>query len=194
MVCDRKEILPWIAVALYVNAVLWSIPYVRPLSRALRSGGVPNWFLGGASVVFAASALLSGFAKARRRGRATKRRIASLLLATGLYAGLIGYLSPIPDEVVHVAEYGVLGLLYGWALGDGAGAWSPWLAVLATGVTGVMDEITQGVTPGRVCDPRDMLTNVVSGGLAIWMLRPNDWIRPSAAPPAADDPRLVTPR
>ncbi len=160
----------WLVVALYVNALLWSIPWVRPMTRAISQAGYSRWTLGGLGVVFALAALAVAFVWARRSGQSLGRSTASLSLFAGAYAGLLWYLSPIPEEVVHVAEYGVLGMLFSRAFGDGAGSSTRWLSVVATGVVGIVDELTQGVTPGRVCDPRDMFVNVLAGAIPLWLL------------------------
>jgi hypothetical protein len=149
----------WLVLALYVNAILWSIPVVRPLSRVLQHAGWSRWALGGFGVLFAVSAL--GVALARRR-------YAALFFCAAAYGALLWYLSPIPDEVVHVAEYGALGVLFSWAMEGGR---SPWLVVAATGVVGVLDEITQGATPGRFYDRRDIVVNLIAGAIPLWLVR-----------------------
>ncbi len=160
----------WLVVALYVNALLWSIPWVRPIARAISQAGYSRWTLGGLGVVFALAALAGAVVWARRSGRSAGRSAASLSLSAGAYAALVWYLSPIPEEVVHIAEYGVLGMLFSRAFDGVAGSSARWLSVVATGAVGIVDELTQGVTPGRVCDPRDVVVNLLSGAIPLWLL------------------------
>ena len=77
-----------------------------------------------------------------------------------------------PDERTHLIEYGVVALLIHAALSeraDGGGRVPApaLLAVLGTALVGVLDEIIQGVLPGRVFDPWDILFNCLAGLVAV---------------------------
>jgi hypothetical protein len=149
----------WLLVALYVNAILWTIPLQRPFGQALRGLPLGNLGLAGVGTVFALAVL----AWALRRSQSP----AVVALGAAGYAGLVALLSPVPDEIVHLAEYGVLGMCLRGALGDRPRAC--WLAIGGTGAVGLLDEWIQGSTPGRFFDWRDVVANLVSGAIPVWL-------------------------
>jgi VanZ family protein len=122
--------------------------------------------VGGAAVAWAA-----------RRG-AGPREWATLLAAGGIYAGLAASME-IVQERAHLAEYGILALLFREALaaraaasgapaagararvGPGPGA------CLLTAAAGWSDELVQAVLPNRVYDLRDVGFNTMAGALAV---------------------------
>lgn len=95
------------------------------------------------------------------------------------YAGLIFYLSSLPhpteelpswfgpfnDKLIHVVEYGVLGILLYRALRWASGAWFAthawWLASLGAVLYGVTDEIHQSFVPPREADHLDVVADAV---------------------------------
>jgi VanZ family protein len=158
----------WLPAALWTTLALSALPYTPALRAALVKRGVRAGPLVAFAVLFAAGALAWGVVSAWR----TPRRWRAVAVATSaavVYAALIDDLTTVPIEVTHVVEYGVLGLLVWHALGwRGGGA--PWLAVAAAGAVGVVDELTQAVTPGRFCDPRDIAANFVSAALPVWVV------------------------
>ncbi len=91
-------------------------------------------------------------------------------LIHGLYACLILAVSSIPgpdlpestglvsDKVLHFGEYGLLGLLGGWAYL--ANRRRLWFLVLFGLAFGGLDELWQSYVPGRVCDFADYLADV----------------------------------
>ena len=147
-----------LAVSLYANAIFWSIPWVRPAANALRQGGAPRWVIGAAGVVFAVAIV----AWALRRARP-----AAVVAASAVYGALVFYLRAIPDEVVHIAEYGGLGLVLAWAFGGK----SPVAAIVTASVIGLLDEWTQGATPGRYFDWRDVVVNTIAAAVPVVILR-----------------------
>lgn len=75
-------------------------------------------------------------------------------------------------ERSHLIEYGVIALLMHEALTErrrsGRHVPAPWLiAILATGLVGVVDESVQIFLPERVFDPIDMLFNLFASALAV---------------------------
>ena len=156
----ERPALRWLFVALYVNAVFWSIPWVRPASNALRQAGA-RWVFGAAGIVFAAAVV----GVALRHAHWTA--VAGAML---VYAALVAYLQGIPDEVVHLAEYGGLGLIVRWALGTAPGAAKSGVAIVLTAALGFLDEWTQGVTPGRYFDWRDVIVNTVAAAVPVVLL------------------------
>lgn len=151
-----------LVVAVYVDAVLWSIPAVRPISEAVVRAGYSRWLIGSAGLAFAAGAIVYGWRRLRARAAAA---------AALAYGALIAYLSAAPDEVVHIAEYGVLSLLAWWMLAPAAGRGAPWAALALTSLVGFVDECTQGATPGRYFDWRDVAVNSIAAAVPIWLGR-----------------------
>jgi len=147
-----------LATSIYVNAVLWSVPFVRPMSEAIVRAGAPRWLLGSAGVVFAAAVV--GWAWYRLRPPLAGA-------ATVIYGALVAYLRVVPNEIIHLAEYGVLSLLTWWTLAPIAGRRAPWTALALTSLVGLLDEWTQGATPGRFFDWRDVAVNAVAAAVPI---------------------------
>jgi VanZ family protein len=87
----------------------------------------------------------------------------------GIVAAFMGYiyqLRDIPEEAIHVAEYGVIGIFVYRALSHRCRDYSIYLiAALIVGMIGVLDEYIQWVVPSRVFDLRDIRTNFIAGGL-----------------------------
>ena len=101
------------------------------------------------------------------------------MLAAG-WAGLIFWMSsrsamPIKqpfdnfDKLVHAVEYGTLCILLARALHPGrmsripAVVWS--LAILASFIYGITDEMHQAFVPNRSCDPFDAAFDLFGAGL-----------------------------
>jgi hypothetical protein len=88
----------------------------------------------------------------------------------GIVAAFMVYiyqLRDIPEEAIHVAEYGVIGILVYRALSHRTRDFSIYvMAALIVGMIGVLDEYIQWVAPSRVFDLRDIRTNFL-GQLAI---------------------------
>ena len=88
----------------------------------------------------------------------------------------------IPTERSHLIEYGVVALFIHEALNErtsrGRRVPAPaLLAVLATGLVGVLDECIQLLLPSRVFDPVDMLFNVLAAGMAVTASIALSWAR-----------------
>jgi hypothetical protein len=87
----------------------------------------------------------------------------------GIVAAFMGYiyqLRDIPEEAIHVAEYGVIGILVYRALSHRTRDFSIYImAALIVGMIGVLDEYIQWIAPSRVFDLRDIRTNFVAGSL-----------------------------
>jgi VanZ family protein len=101
-----------------------------------------------------------------------------LWLGVLLYLGAIFYLSsqpnPLPvltsrlgDKLLHLIEYGGLGLLLTFAL-DGVGLGvrrAALLALLAASAYGASDEIHQSFVPNRDCSARDWAADTAGAAL-----------------------------
>jgi VanZ family protein len=73
------------------------------------------------------------------------------------------------DKLLHGAGYGVLALLYVWALAEERLAWTSMatLAVLLTSAYAASDEFHQAFTPGRMPDVKDWLADSVGAIIAV---------------------------
>jgi VanZ family protein len=78
--------------------------------------------------------------------------------------------SDISDKILHIAGYAVLGALFVRALAGGLHAQVTTsialLAVLATTLYGVSDEIHQSFVPERQADLQDILADALGGAIA----------------------------
>lgn len=107
-------------------------------------------------------------------------------LPVASYAGLIFYLSSLShpeaylpslietlgDKLLHVLEYGLLGILCYRAFRHAAGPWaagsSLLLAILASAAYGLTDEVHQAFVPFREPDVWDLLADAVGATLAVY--------------------------
>lgn len=147
-----------LAVSIYVEAILWSVPFVRPMSDAIVLAGCPRWLIGSAGLAFAAAVVAWAW-----------YRLRSWVVASAavVYGAVVAYLRAVPNEIIHLAEYGALSLLAWWMLAPFAGRRAPWAALALTSLVGLIDEWTQGATPGRFFDWRDVAVNAVAAALPI---------------------------
>lgn len=158
----------WIWTALYTAVLLSSAAYVRPAANAIRRTLGPAFGLVAALsyVVLAFGCLAVIFRRPSGRARVT----AGLALGLVILA-LAVCLSVIesPEERIHFIEFGLLGGLALRAFEHHlSGGWASAAAtVYAVGV-GVMDELYQGILPGRFYDIRDIVMNGV-GGILGWI-------------------------
>ena len=164
----------WLPVAAYVCAIYLTVPFVRPLTRWLRSYGLGWIFTGGipALGVLTCALLLWRILSSNRPGRI--RSVASLAAIAALYAFFMKTLATFPVERFHLIEYGLLGYMAGKRLSvpgreSSRGAWLAGAAVAAA--AGFVDEVIQGFIPERYYDNRDVLVNMVSGVMGFWILR-----------------------
>ena len=108
----------------------------------------------------------------RRVGRQSWAPYIAIALITPAYVYLLFALSRFPAERLHLLEYGLMAYLILRALQldlTDRQAY-PWSLVLTT-VIGLGDEIVQWVLPGRYFEVKDVVLNMVSGGLALLVIR-----------------------
>ncbi len=114
------------------------------------------------------------------------RRVSAFLPPLA-YMALISWLSSLPlplpfpgvpyrDKVVHVIEYGILGLLSARALRVGVPAMRPSRALITaavmTAVFGYFDELHQAFVPGRDASVEDLAADAIGAllGVALYAL------------------------
>lgn len=162
---NEPEWRSWLYVVLWSLVIFCTIPFARGFRDVVRDHIGLEIFL----YVTVAGVVAAGVVAYTNLRRRQLPLSAYLWLFTMLFAfiGYAYYLRDIPEEAIHVLEYGVLGLLVYRALVHRVHDVSVYfIATLVVGLIGVIDEYIQWVTPSRVFDLRDVRTNVLAGGLA----------------------------
>lgn len=159
--------LAWVCVGIMLLCVLISLPITPILWRFM----VNTFGQRFNSIAYAASILLIiGFAVYMIRHR-ERFGISHYLLLGGLalfYFYLLKYQCHFPAERFHLIEYGLLAYLTFRALRfDFPRTMAYGLAFLLTSAFGILDEGIQYLLPNRVCEFRDMMTNVIASGLGL---------------------------
>ena len=118
--------------------------------------------------IAAAAALLGGYLAVVNIKRRNLPWNAYLwLIAVGAsFTAYAYYLREIPEESIHLVEYGLLGLLVYRALVHRIHDYSVYIAAaLIVGMIGLADEWLQWMTPSRFWDLRDVRINLTAGVL-----------------------------
>ena len=189
MDASRRERWLWTLSAVYLGALYASSYAVRLVLDALLARGLLGatvaTLLGGGALAAAA------FLLRRRPGRA---QLGFLAAAGALYVAVVLQLE-LPQERLHILEYGLLGVLVDTALRVGVERrGGPWrvgglplapapLAVLLTAAAGWLDEGIQHLVPNRYYDLRDVGFNAFAGALAVALAAL--WRRLPPPPPRA---------
>lgn len=159
----------WLHVFLMVAFIYGTLGVARDVIRTLNHWGV------GQAVEWSLFVLCGGMALWMAYDRYGIRKIsnyAAFGILAALYVTAAYEWAGSPAERLHFVEYGVLTILVFRALqGDIRGWPSYGLTVLLVGIFGVLDECIQKFIPSRVFDPKDMLTNFMSGLLAALVIR-----------------------
>ena len=161
----ESETRSWLYVAAGVGVIYATIPVARALREVVDGSVGREAFLYLTLLMVVAGAVIS-FSGLRRRQlpRAAYLWLAILFTA---FAILIYRLREIPEEAIHVAEYGILGLLVYRALVHRIRDYSIYVAAtLIVGMIGMLDEYIQWVVPSRYYDVRDIATNFAAGFLS----------------------------
>lgn len=155
----------WLHVALWSLVIFVTIPFARALRETVAERIGVELFLYSTVVV----ALIGGawaLASLRKRQVPT----GAYLWLFGVVVAFIAYayhLRRIPEEAIHVAEYGVLGLLVYRALSHRIHDYTIYpVAAIMVGMIGMLDEYIQWAVPSRVFDLRDIRTNFIAGALS----------------------------
>ena len=155
----------WLYVILWSLVIFCTIPFARAFRNVVRDSIGIEVFL----YATVAGILLLGVAaySSLRQRRLPFNAYLWLFGIIGAFIGYAYYLRDIPEEAIHVLEYGILGLLVYRALTHRVQDISIYLmATLVVGFIGVLDEYVQWVIPTRVFDLRDIRTNLLAGGLS----------------------------
>ncbi|MCU0303955.1 MAG: VanZ family protein [Thermoanaerobaculales bacterium] len=167
----------WLAVAVWVAVIYTAIPFVRVLRDAARA----RWDLGSVSLVVAAllaASAVGGAICLRRSGTGLRPGALGWLALVTLALVLWAYgLRRVPEESVHLVEYGALAVLLHRALRSSIPDPAVFAAAAIVGaMVGTVDEAIQWVVPSRTWDWRDVAINAGAGALvqlglwrAVWM-------------------------
>ena len=97
---------------------------------------------------------------------------AAMAFIFAAYLALLLFALPIVAEKMHLLEYGFLSYLALRAVKDVSSSNKRYLCVILIIIlVGCCDEFIQKFTPGRYCELRDMVLNIVSGILGLLILR-----------------------
>jgi hypothetical protein len=183
-VSDRERRL-WIAVAVAVAILLAALYPLQFLLDALRARNLLRLTIAGL-FLFCAATVVTVLAR-----RGAKPLTWLVLALTGaLYAGF-ALAMEVPQERLHLVEYGALALLVraavvesaaGRALSRRVTSVDVWTLGLVT-VIGWLDEAVQGALPNRQYDLRDIAFNALSAALALGAAAA---VRATLAPRARD--------
>ena len=91
-----------------------------------------------------------------------------LMVLASAYLLIIWKLSQFPIERIHLIQYGLVGLLAHRAIQNHTV--EPGCTLLSVFVTlniGLVDELIQGLLPGRVYDTKDVIINTIAGLLGM---------------------------
>ena len=155
----------WLYVALWSLVIFSTIPFARALIDTVDERiGLQVFLYVTVSLVLVGGAV--AFANLRKRQLPATAYL-WLFAVSAAFIAYAYYLRDIPEEAIHVAEYGFLGFLVYRALVHRIHDYSIYfVATLIVGIVGIMDEYIQWVVPSRVFDLRDIRTNFIAGALA----------------------------
>ncbi len=159
-----------IAAFFYVLAIYLSSGVMRQLQQVIREllGGYFDWVMSFGVAVFCGLGLLLLLP----RMRLSLRKILALSSVLLLYGWIALFWLTIPEERLHLPQYGLLAVLLWWALMSLFKGWSLFLVVLIIGsLAGAGDELVQHFRSNRVGDWRDVWLNAISVGLAALTMR-----------------------
>ena len=169
----RKERRLWIAVGVAVAALFLSLYPLQIALDFLRERNLLRLSIGAS---FLAVVLIVAVRMFRRRFG--PREWAVLCAAGAIYLLVAAWLD-VPQERLHLVEYGGLALLLRAAFAErernradepGEPRQAPGVAaksLVAAGSIGLVDELVQGVLPNRQYDTRDVALNLVAAALAL---------------------------
>ncbi|MGI9319731.1 MAG: VanZ family protein [bacterium] len=160
----ESEVLSWSYVIVGSLIIFCTIPVARSLREMVREHIGIEYFLY-FSMVLVLSAGYLGLRNLHKRRLPLDARLCLFVI----FAAFLGYvytLRAIPEEAIHVAEYGILGLLVYRALSHRIHDISIYFAAfLVVGSIGIIDEYIQWLIPSRYFDLRDIRTNFIAGAL-----------------------------
>jgi VanZ like protein len=154
--------------------ILAYAPIGRPVQNFLREQLTS--FLGpGGMMLFVLAVFLGGVFFFIYTSRLWRLPLTNIIFTAIILLAGVGYsfTLPLPEERIHLVQFGLLGLLACSSLkgrGDGGRIWF-WKPLLFVFLVGVADEVFQWFLPDRVFDLRDILFNTIGGiwGILLYM-------------------------
>jgi len=153
----------WVLLCAYIFLIYSTLGLVRGWSEILREHGLAQSITMLAVALFVFLSIAWGWQRASGRQRLGRVGIGILLVIGAL---LVNF----PEERIHLVEYGLIGLMLGWALA-GISRWPEWwpLGVALVWMVGLGDELIQAVLPNRVYDVRDIVLNGLAGMAGLYL-------------------------
>jgi hypothetical protein len=167
-----------------IYSTLYITPFITDFLRARNLLRVSVWLCLAAGAAWVSAVLW--------RQRPSRGELAVLAVAAALSVALLARLS-IPEERLHLPEYGVLGGLIYAALRERHRQaarrlersqafsrytwWAGALAILLTAMCGSLDEVIQAMLPNRVGCLRDAAINIEVAVVVVGALAGRDWVR-----------------
>jgi len=161
----------WMVLGAYAAAIYGTLPYGPAVGRSVLRSPAGSWLLGPGIGLIALAAGACVVAVLWGRRAPSSSYVALALAGGGTMLGL-AWLRAQHLERVHLPEYAVAAWL-AWRALDAHGLRSARAyvgAALIAAALGVGDELLQAVTPGRVCDVRDMMANALGGTLGVLLV------------------------
>ena len=152
----------WTWVVLWILVIYATIPLARRLVASVDNQFGREVFLYLCLLPFAYVGFVAWRSlRSRQPSRSAYLCLLSVLLA---FAFGIYQLRDIPEEALHVVQYALLSLLFYRALSHRLRDYTIFpLAVIATGMVGIVDEYVQWVVPDRYYDVADIRINFFAG-------------------------------
>ena len=157
----------WLRVLAWVGIIYASLPGVRPLCDFLKAKTpfliLINSFIAIVLIVLAVEII---------RWRVWKGAFSYFLIWSIFvsYGYLLLFLK-IPEEKIHLIEYGFLAFLVFRAVSlDYQGIKRYAMAFVISSLLGWLDEVIQHFLPNRYYQNSDVLLNMVSAGLGLWVV------------------------
>jgi len=164
MTKSKQRMIYWTLAAGWMILIIATLGVVRPICEFLREhlpfGMSITIFLG----LLLAVVIIYALRENMRRPINTYLFLTAII---GAYIGMFIYLS-IPEERVHLLQYGVLAfLIYRAVAVDLSGFSVYFYTFILASFLGWVDESIQHITPGRFFDWKDVLLNAISAFLAL---------------------------
>jgi hypothetical protein len=163
--CDPVR---WLWVVGWIALIYTTIPFVR----VLQGWFTARWdkaLIGYAVIaVIVVSAVAVAASLRHLTARPSRGAVLWLMVVAAVFTWWAVSLRQVPEEAVHLLEYGVLGVLLYRAIRPRIEDVTVYLVAALIGLlVGIVDEVIQWITPGRFFDFRDIFLNGGSCGLAL---------------------------
>ena len=152
----------WTLTTIYTTLIFSTLGIVRNLTEPIRATGN----LG--TLTFLLVGIFLFFLAFFNSTKISKNQLKLRLILIISFITLTATVTNLPEERMHVIEYGLLGWLIGWSLSSSPMTFCRIFSGALLGWTiGLGDEIIQYFLPNRVYDIRDVILNGVSVTLGL---------------------------